>query len=621
MLLLSGERTSIRVLLSFSRGRMADQTQEGGPSGIVGIGPDGKIVFADAAAAGLTGYSAASLIGQPIDRILRGWDVPAPSGSLILRSDGSSLPVDSTLHPIFDQTGAAGVIVMFKEKTALKEASEELKKTLSFLSATLEATTDGILGVDKEGRITSFNQKFAKMWRVPPEIVEARDDDKALAYALGQLKDPEGFLKKVRELYSQPDAESYDLLALKDGRVFERYSRPQRISGENVGRVWSFRDITERKQAEEHLEESRERIRLLLDSAAEAIYGLDLQGRCTFCNPSCLRLFGYTSPEEMIGKDLHPLIHHTRPDGTPYPLEACPIYQTSRSGQGAHVADDLFWRADGTAFPAEYWSYPVRKNGELVGSVVTFFDITERKQAREALENEMKTLESFVYTVTHDLKAPVVSIHGMASILKEEHGGEFTAGAGHYIDRILFNAAFMENLIHDLLELSRIGRKQTAENRIDAEAAIREILRRHSASLQERKIEVVLRSPLPRFTLEATQLTQLFQNLITNAAKFMGDQPRPRIEIGGTAVEKGVEFFVKDNGIGIDPAYHEKIFDLFHRLHEVEVEGTGIGMTIVKKVVTLNRGKLRLQSRKGEGTTFFIWFPQTDPPGKSSPPA
>ena len=132
--------------------------------------------------------------------------------------------------------------------------------------------------------------------------------------------------------------------------------------------------------------ESAELERLLLNSTGEAVYGLDMLGNCTFCNSACLRLLGYKDPVELIGKNMHSIMHHTRPDGTPYPSDECRIYLAFLRGEGSNVDDEVVWRADGTNFPVEYKSYPVRKNNLLVGAVVTFVDITERRRAQYALQ-------------------------------------------------------------------------------------------------------------------------------------------------------------------------------------------------------------------------------------------
>ena len=152
-------------------------------------------------------------------------------------------------------------------------------------------------------------------------------------------------------------------------------------------------DTTERKKTEKLLKESEKKTLLLLNSTGEAIYGLDLEGKCTFCNPSCLRLLGYEDENQLLSKNMHDLIHHTRKDGTPYPEEECCIYQAFREGKGTHVDDEVLWRADGTSFAAEYRSFPIFHEGETVGSVVSFVDITERKKAEELKNLHTNMLE------------------------------------------------------------------------------------------------------------------------------------------------------------------------------------------------------------------------------------
>src|ERR1017187_5854371 len=146
-----------------------------------------------------------------------------------------------------------------------------------------------------------------------------------------------------------------------------------------------MQDISGRKVAELAQRESDQRIRLLLDSTAEAIYGIDLNGNCTFSNAACARLLGYANPSDLLGKNMHSLIHHTKSDRTPYPVEDCVIYKAFRKSAHCHVDNEVLWRQDGTSFPAEYWSYPLLKDGKPTGAVVTFLDISERKRNEEDL--------------------------------------------------------------------------------------------------------------------------------------------------------------------------------------------------------------------------------------------
>jgi PAS domain S-box-containing protein len=157
-------------------------------------------------------------------------------------------------------------------------------------------------------------------------------------------------------------------------------------NGEISGLLGVYMDITERKRTEEVLRASAQRIRLLLDSITEGLYGVDTQGNCVFINHACLQMLGYDKEEDLLGRHIHETIHHTRPDGTPYPAEECHMYEALRRGAGTHVDDEVFWRRDGTSLPVEYWSHPMFCEGRVMGAVATFFDITERKRAELRIE-------------------------------------------------------------------------------------------------------------------------------------------------------------------------------------------------------------------------------------------
>jgi PAS domain S-box-containing protein len=186
--------------------------------------------------------------------------------------------------------------------------------------------------------------------------------------------------------------------SLPEGSVI--INRPPPIYALSKGQLWAglailtglslllSADILVRRQAQKRLREQKERVDLLLNSAAEAIYGIDLQGKCTFINPAALRMLGYRGAEDLLGKNIHELIHHTRPDGTPYPPEECRVCTAYRREENLHVEDEVFWRAEGSSFPVEYWSYPIRKGGRTVGAVVTFLDISERKEAAVKVDRQ-----------------------------------------------------------------------------------------------------------------------------------------------------------------------------------------------------------------------------------------
>jgi len=218
-------------------------------------------------------------------------------------------------------------------------------------------------------------------------------------------------------------------------------------------------DIDERKRAEEAQRDLLGQVQLLLDSTAEAIYGMDLDGHCTFCNPACLRLLGYTDTRELLGKQMHGLVHHTRADKTTYPATECPIFQAIRQGDDTHSEYEVLWRADGTSFPAECWSYPVRRGGCVVGAVVTFVDISERRRVEEELLALNAALENAVEGIARvDAQGHFLAVNrayaGMLRYEPEELVGMDCQATVHPEDREI---------------VSEARRRMRAEGRAEAE--------------------------------------------------------------------------------------------------------------------------------------------------------
>jgi PAS domain S-box-containing protein len=253
--------------------------------GIVGLDTEGRITFANPAAAVMTQRSVGDMHGMRLDDLLEDAEEDAPVATewlprdrpmglqramSVLRRDGTRLSAECERTPIRNNGIVIGAVVTLKDVTERKRAEEALRRAVSTLAATLESTTDGILVIDRTGRIAGFNRRFVEMWGVPMDILSGGDDARALAFVQGQLTDPAGFRAKVDDLYAHPTATSFDVLDFKDGRVIERYSLPQRVDDEVVGRVWSFRDVTKRREAEQALRQQDE-----LQAANERLREMD----------------------------------------------------------------------------------------------------------------------------------------------------------------------------------------------------------------------------------------------------------------------------------------------------------------------------------------------------------
>ena len=289
-------------------------------------------------------------------------------------------------------------IARFKARQLAQQLNGELRESETRLTAVLQATADGMILVDAAGRILLTNPQFAKLWRIPAELIQAGRDELVYQYGARQLADPEGFIADVQQMYAS-ELERFDTLEFKDGRVFERYTNVVKSAGRQIGRLWSFRDITAHQRAETALRRTTRQTELLLNSMGEGVYGLDLEGNTTFVNPVATRLLGYLPPE-ILGKSQHALIHHHHADGRPYSQRDCPIYAVLQDGEVHFVDDEVFWRKDGSSFPVEYTSTPVRDEvGRLTGAVVIFRDITAHKRATAELRMQWNALRAAANTI------------------------------------------------------------------------------------------------------------------------------------------------------------------------------------------------------------------------------
>jgi len=284
------------------------------------------------------------------------------------------------------QTVYAELAHSIKEVVRIEDAEKETKKTLSLLAATLDSTTDGILVVDRAGRIASFNRKFVEMWRIPSSTLISKVDEQAISFICGQVKEPEKFLARIHELNTQPEAESFDVIEFTDGRVFERSSQPQQTGELIVGRVWSFRDVTERKKKEDAIRESEEKLKAILSSSPDAITVFDLAGNVIELNQAALTLHGFGSKEEIIGKSSFDFV------SAKDQLRAKEVFEHTLKEGCVKNAEFTLLTMDGHEFLAELSASVVsNSNGNPTAIAATTKDITKRKEAeRKLIESEEK---------------------------------------------------------------------------------------------------------------------------------------------------------------------------------------------------------------------------------------
>ncbi|WP_133129320.1 PAS domain-containing sensor histidine kinase [Legionella yabuuchiae] len=361
---------------------------------------------------------------------------------------------------------------------------------------------------------------------------------------------------------------------------------------------------------------SKKNLQLIIDSVNHGIYGLDSEGKIIFFNQVGAKMLGY-APEEMLGKVQLFLNHHSYPS-SPYPRETYPIYTSFKDGQSRLVESEVFWRKDGTSFPVEYQTEPMfSKHGKLIGAVVSFSDITERKRMEQqikernaALEASNKALEAFSYSVSHDLKAPLRHILGFIDLMKQDRNNQFSEEGKRHLSIIGAAAAKMSRLIDDLLKISRAGQVVLKVKPISLNKLIKEIEQEFNTEISDRNISLQY-SDLPSVYGDENLMRSVLMNLISNAIKFTEQKKKPLIEIKAQEKQDDYEISVRDNGVGFEPQYSDKIFETFQRLHkDSEFEGTGIGLAIVAKIINRHGGRVWAESEINRGTTIYFTLPK-----------
>ena len=512
--------------------------------------------------------------------------------SLHQRKDGSTFPVEINLKRVeLDRVYNVNIV---RDITQRKRAEEVLRQKSEELTEAQRLAGLGSWQWDAPTDTMTWSEELYRVYGIDPKLPLPSHEQHAslfTAESWNRLQDA------VRSTLQNGTPFELDLEFIGAGPTKWMTSRGEPLrdtEGRIIGLRGTAQDITERKRADEALRESEEKLRLILESTAEAIYGSDREGRCTFCNPACLRLLGYERVYELLGKDMHRLMHHTRLDGTPFPVEECPIFRTTGSGQGVHVDDEVLWRANGTSFPAEYWCYPQWKGQEVVGTVVAFFDITARKLADMALASVSgKLIEAQeqerrrIARELHDDIGQRLALLAIELAQLQQSSSNPSKFPGHIVKIQLQTseiAADIQSLSHEL-HSSRLQYLGLA-------AALRGFCQEFS---EQQKVEVDFKThdlPTPMSPDISLCFFRVLQEALHNAAKHSGVR-HFEVRLWGTPDE--IHLTISDSGVGFDV--------------EASKASRGLGLISMHERLKLLNGTLAIESQLQRGITIHASVP------------
>jgi len=493
---------------------------------------------------------------------------------------------------------------------ARKRAQEALlRQANAYNRSLLEASLDPLVTIGPDGKITDVN------------VATERVTGCARATLIGTdfsdyFTDPEKARVGYEQVFREGFVRDYPLeVRHRDGRitsVLYNASVYRDEDGNVVGIFAAARDITQRKHSEEALRQAEQRFSSMLEAVRDyAIILLDLDGRVASWNKGAERIKGYRA-EEIVGQ------HFSRFYKSADIANGKPTRELQvATSEGRFEDEDWRLRKDGSQFWANVVVTALRDaSGKINGFVKITRDLTARKQVEdelkryaEELKRSNQELEQFAYVASHDLQEPLRTVSSFSQLLARRYQGKLDADADEFIAFVVEGATRMQTLINDLLAFSRIGTRGDPLVLVDWGKLFQAAKENLEVAIAESGA-VITNDPLPALVADQTQLTQLFQNLFSNAIKFRRREEAPRIHVSAVSEDGTWQFSVRDNGIGIAAQYFDRIFIVFQRLHgREEYSGTGIGLAICKKIVERHGGRMWVESEPGTGSTFHFTIP------------
>lgn len=515
-----------------------------------------------------------------------------------------------------------------KVRHRLEQTTSELRESETRFRLLFEQSPITVQLFAPDGSARGANHAWENLWHTERKYLEG--------YNI--LKDPQLKAKGLapyleRAFAGEPVAippVCYDPAEIgKPGqaRWVEAYLYPVKVDGKLQEVVLLLEDVTERRKSEQALRESEERFRLIVERARDyAIFMLDNEGKVSAWNPGAERILGY-SEKEILGQS--GVLFFT-PEDRQNAEDQIELRTATETGQ----ALDERWhlRKDGSRFWASGYMIALRDaSGNLRGFAKIMRDMTERKKAEEevqrlnrdlerrvtertaALQDSYEQMETFTYTVAHDLRAPLRAMQGFAAVLLDDYAEKLDETGQDFVRRIVRASQRMDTLIQDLLAYSQLSRTDLHFSTVDLRSAIDAAIGTLSEEITQRKAVISVEGVFPPVTGHRSTIEHIVANLVSNAMKFVGKDVQPRVIIRGERRENRARLWVEDNGIGIAPDYQQRIFRIFERLHGVEsYPGTGMGLALVKKGVERMKGSVGVESQLGHGSRFWIELPAAE---------
>jgi two-component system, OmpR family, sensor histidine kinase VicK len=581
----------------------------------------------------LTGLRLVDIVGKPfveeilVEREARGWaqdkvrsaangQVAGPYENLWRTEQGAPRRVSWTLRPLMGPGAGAGIdsaagsggevqylIVSGRDVTGQRQAEEALLTSETRYRHVVEGSLGFVFTCTLEGRLTSLNSYTAESLGYGADELTGKT-----LFDLISKDGLQSFAESLKTIIQTGEFQGMIPFLRKDGteRKIAFRSRRMDLPGSASFVLTHGMDVTEQQEAEDELHLMRRQRELILAAVGDGIYGMDLEGRLSFINPAAAKMLDYQA-DEMRGKDIHQLIHHSHADGTQHSKANCPILAGMRRREGVRIRDDVFWRKDGTTIPVEYIASPLIDEGQIAGMVVAFQDVSERRRLE-------KMKDEFISTVSHELRTPLTSLRASLGLISSGSLDKRPEKQKQMLEVAIGNCDRLVRLVNDILDFDRVEKGGMP---LHLEVLPAGDLLRRAADVENEaalKAQITFRFDAPATVLvhvDQERILQVLSELVSNAIKF--SPPQTIIKLAAQPSENGeVCIVVEDQGRGIAEDNLDMIFERFQQGDASDsraLGGTGLGLAICRRIVQQHGGRIWVESEPGKGSRFLFTLP------------